>query len=133
MRPIELISASVSLLLKIQKMRVLLSNLGKPREIVTPRVVQVIVQEDGRKQAELERPVGLELLNDLPGTEVLFVRVGADEVEIELVGEGFGEEVGAAGKRFQVEELIFDEAVNGFDIALESVSSRRDAEVLAIA
>jgi hypothetical protein len=133
MRPIELISASVSLLLKIQKMRVLLSNLGKPREIVTPRVVQVIVQEDGRKQTELERPAGLELLNDLPGAEVLFVRVGADEVEIELVGEGFGEEVGAAGKRFQVEELIFDEAVNGFDIALESVSSRRDAEVLAIA
>jgi hypothetical protein len=81
----------------------------------------------------LERPAGLELLNDLPGAEVLFVRVGADEVEIELVGEGFGEEVGAAGKRFQVEELIFDEAVNGFDIALESVSSRRDAEVLAIA
>ena len=112
---------------------ILANHIGKPREIVTPRVVQVIVQEDGRKQTELERPAGLELLNDLPGAEVLFVRVGADEVEIELVGEGFGEEVGAAGKRFQVEELIFDEAVNGFDIALESVSSRRDAEVLAIA
>jgi hypothetical protein len=81
----------------------------------------------------LERPVGLELLNDLPGAEVLFVRVGADEVEIELVGEGFGEEVGATGKRFQVEELIFDEAVNGFDIALKGVGGGRNADVLTVA
>src|SRR4029077_2990805 len=46
------------------------SPLGKPREIVSPRVVQVIVQKDGRKQAELERPAGLKLLNDLPWAEV---------------------------------------------------------------
>ena len=40
---------------------------GKPREIVTPRVVQVIIQEDRREQAELEGPAGLKLLDDLPG------------------------------------------------------------------
>jgi hypothetical protein len=50
-----------------------------------------------------------------------------------LIGEGFGEEVAATRERFQVEELTFDEAVNGFDIALESVSGGRNADVLAIA
>jgi hypothetical protein len=74
----------------------------------------------------LERPTRLEALDDLPGAEVLFVGVGADEVEIQLVGEGFGEEVAAAREGFQVEELIFDEAVNGFDIALEGVSGGKE-------
>src|SRR5271157_272822 len=59
---------------------------GVPRDIVSPGVVQVIIQEDRWKQAELERPARLELLDDLPGAEVLFVGVGADEVEVELIG-----------------------------------------------
>ena len=75
----------------------------------------------------------MELLDDLPGAEVLFVGIGADEVEVELVGEGFGEEIAAAGERFQVEELIFDEAMDGFDIALESGSGGRNADMLAVA
>jgi hypothetical protein len=104
-----------------------------PRHIVSPGVVQVVIQEDGWKQAELERPAGLELLDDLPGAEVLFVGVGADEVEVELIGKGFGEEVSAPGKRFQVEEFVFDEAVNSFYVALKGVGGGRDAEVLAVA
>jgi len=64
-----------------------------PRDIVSPRVVQVIIQENRGKQAEMERPAGLELLDDLPGAEVLFVGVGTDEVEVELVGKSFGEKV----------------------------------------
>ena len=108
-------------------------TLGKPREIVTPRVVQVIIQEDGREQAELEGPAGLKLLDDLPGREILFVGIGADEVEVELIGVSFGEEVAAAGERFQIEKLVFDQAVDGFDVALEGVSGGRDADVLAVA
>src|SRR5258707_9256656 len=108
-------------------------SLGVPRDIVSPRVVQVIIQEDRWKQAELERPTRLELLDDLPGAEVLLVRVGADQVEVELVGESLGEEIATAGERFQVKELIFDEAVNGFHIALEGVSGGRGADVLAVA
>src|SRR5271157_4422801 len=76
--------------------------IGVPRDIVSPGVVQVIIQEDRWKQAELERPARLELLDDLPGAEVLFVGVGADEVEVELIGKGLGKEVAAAGERFQV-------------------------------
>jgi len=81
----------------------------------------------------LEGPAGLELLDDLPWAEILFVRVGADEVEVELVSEGLGEEIAAAGERFEVEELVFDEAMNGFDVALESVSGGRNADVLTVA
>ncbi len=61
------------------------------------------------------------------------MRVGTDQVEVELVGKGFGEEVAPTVERFQVKELIFDEAVNGFHIALEGVSGGRDANVLAVA
>jgi hypothetical protein len=71
-------------------------------------VIEVIIQEDGRKQAELEGPARLEVFHNLPGTEILFVGVGANEVEVELVGESFGEEIAAIGERFQVEEFIFD-------------------------
>jgi hypothetical protein len=85
-------------------------RLGVPRDIVSPGVVQVVIQENRWKQAELERASRLELLDDLPRTEVLFVGIGTDEVEVELVGKSFGEEVGATVERFQVKELIFDEA-----------------------
>ncbi len=107
--------------------------LGVPRDIVSPGVVQVIIQENRWKQTELERPARLELLDDLPGAEVLFVGIGADEVEVELVGKSFGEKVSPPRERFQVKELIFDKAVNGFNVALEGVSSGRDANVLAVA
>ena len=107
--------------------------LGMPRDIVSPRVVQVIIQENRWKQTKLERPAGLELLDDLPGAEVLFVRVGTDKVEVELIGKGFGEKVSPARERFQIEELIFNQAVNGFHIALEGVSGGRNANVLAVA
>jgi len=74
----------------------------------------------------------LELLDDLPRAEVLFVGVGTDQVEVKLEGESLGEEIATTGERFQVKELIFDEAVNGFPIALEGVSGGRDANVLAV-
>jgi hypothetical protein len=61
------------------------------------------------------------------------VGVGADEIEIELVGVGFGEEVAAAGEVLEVKELVFFEAMDGFDVALIGVSGRRDADVLAAA
>jgi hypothetical protein len=69
----------------------------------------------------------------LPRAEVLLVGVGADEIEVKLIGEGLGEEVAAAGKGFQVEELILDEAVDGLNVALKGVSGGRDADMLAVA
>ena len=76
------------------------ANLGKPREIVSPSVVEVIIQEDWWKQAKFEGRARSEPLDDLPGALVFFVRVGAHEVEVELVGVRFGQEVAAAGEGF---------------------------------
>jgi len=67
-----------------------------------------------------------------PRTQIFFVGVRSDEVEVELVGVGLGEEIAAAGEIFQIEELIFFEAMNGFDIALVGVPRRADADVLAV-
>jgi hypothetical protein len=107
--------------------------LGKPREIVSPGIIQVVIQKHRWKQAELEGEARSELLEDLPRAEVLFVGVGANQIEVDLIGEGLGEEVSPAGERFQVKELVFDEAMNGFDIALEGVSGGRNTGVLAVA
>jgi hypothetical protein len=61
-----------------------------------------------------------------------FVGVGTDEIEVKLVGVSLGEEIAAAGEVFQIEELVFFEAVEGFDVALIGVSGGRDADVLAL-
>jgi len=61
------------------------------------------------------------------------VRVGPRQVEIELVGEHFGEEVAAARKVFEVEELVFFDPMHGFHIALVRMRGRRDTHMLAVA
>ena len=104
-----------------------------PTHIVSPLWVEVVVQEDGTEKAEFQRGARSEPLEDLPGATVLLVRVGAYEVEVELVEGSLGQEIGAAGEGFQIEELIFDEAVDGLDIALIGVGGGRDALVLAVA
>ena len=80
----------------------------------------------------MQRRARRKALDDLPRTEVLLVRVEADEVEVELVGAGLGQEVAATGERLQIEELVFDQAMDGFDIALKGMSGGRDADVLAV-
>src|SRR5712692_7537879 len=69
--------------------------LGKPRDIVSPCVVEVVIQEHRWKQAEFERRVGSEPLDDLPRTLVFFVRVGPGQVEVELVEIRLGQELAA--------------------------------------
>ena len=73
------------------------------------------------------------MLDDLPRGLKLLVGVGPSQVEVELIEGSFGQEVGAAGEGFEIEEFILDEAVDGFDIGLVGVSGGRDAEVLTIA
>ena len=63
----------------------------------------------------------------------MFGGVGAQQVELELVQGGFGEKLAAAPEPFQVEELILDEPVQGFHIALIGMSGGRDADMLAVA
>ena len=70
------------------------------------------------------------MLNDLPWAEVSLVGVGPDEVEVTLVEAGLGEELAAAAKGFQVVELVRDEPMDGFDVALVGVGRRGNALVL---
>ena len=56
--------------------------------------------------------------------------VGTDEVEVMPVGGDFGPEVGDAGEGFQIKELVFDEAVNGFDVTLPGVTFGGDIAVV---
>ena len=90
-------------------------------------------QEDGWKQAEFERRARDEPVDDLPGALIFLVRVGADKVEVQLVGVHFGEEVAAVGEVFEIEELIFLEAMHGFHVALVGVRGWWDAHMLAVA
>lgn len=92
--------------------------------------VETIIEEDGRKQAEIEREARIQLLNDLPRRETSLVRVGASQVEVELIERGFGEELRAAAEGLQVVELVFDQPVDGFDVARIGVSGGRDAIML---
>jgi hypothetical protein len=105
--------------------------LGKPWHIVSPLRVEVVIEDDGRKQAEFERRAGMEALDDLPGSLKFLVGVGPGEIEVELVGVDLGQEVAAALEEFQIEELIFFEAMDGFDVALEGVSGGGNADMLA--
>ena len=68
-----------------------------------------------------------ESLDDLPGSLKFLVGIRSREIEIELVGLRLGEEFTATGEGFQVEELIFNQAMHGFDIALVGVRSGRNA------
>lgn len=92
--------------------------------------VETIVEEGWGKQADLEGEAGSELLDDLPWGETSLMGIGASQVEIELIERSLGQKVGAAAESFQVEELVFDPAVDGFDVALIGVGSGRDALVL---
>src|SRR5690242_20886002 len=96
-------------------------------------IIEVVIQKDRWKQAELEGRSRSKALDDLPGAEIFLVGIGTHQVEVELVGVDFGEEVAAAGEVFQIEELIFFEAMYGFHVALVGVGGGWDAHVLAVA
>src|ERR1700735_439882 len=100
---------------------VTLARVGKPGQIVSPVWVEVVIQDDGRKQAEFEGRARSEAFDDLPGSLKFLVGVGPGEIEVELVSMDFGQEVAAVLEVFQIEELVFFETVDGFDVALDSV------------
>src|SRR5579864_8247633 len=51
-------------------------KLGKPRHIVSPLVLEVVIQKDRWKQAKIERGTRSEPLDDLPRGEIFFVGIG---------------------------------------------------------
>ena len=83
--------------------------------------------EDG---ADEVRGLGLE---DLKRALPFLAAVGADEVEVKPVGGDFAPEVRRAGEGFAIEELVFDEAVDGFHVALPGEAFGRDVAMVCAA
>jgi hypothetical protein len=50
----------------------------------------------------------------------LFVRGGARQIEVQLVGVDLGEELAAAGEVFEVEELVFFQGVRSAKTGIHS-------------
>ena len=69
-------------------------------------------------------------LEDMEWALPFFAAVEADEVEVMPVGGDFGPELGGAGEGFAIEELVFNEAVDGFDVALPGVVFGWDVTVV---
>ena len=69
-------------------------------------------------------------MEDLERALPFFATIGADEVEVVPVGGDFAPEVGRTGEGLAIKELVFDEAINGFDIALPGVTLGRDVTVV---
>src|SRR4030095_13271327 len=69
-------------------------------------------------------------LENLQRALPLFGSVGTNEVKVTPVGGGFGKEFGAGPKVFTIEEFIFDQAVDGFDVALPGVTFRWNEAVI---
>lgn len=107
-------------------------TVGMPRHIVFPPIIEIVIQKHRREQTKINGTTGFKLLNDLPGRKALFMGIRPGQVEVVLIERRLSQELGARSKRFQVIELIFDEAVNGFDVARVGGSGGRDARMLAV-
>jgi len=67
---------------------------------------------------------------DLERAAPFLAAIGANEIEVVPVGGDLGPEVLGAGEGLAVEELVFHEAMDGFDIALPGVALGRDVTVM---
>ena len=79
--------------------------------------------EHGRVEA------GILGLDDLGGGLPLLASVEAGEVEVVPVESDLAPEVRTVAEGFAVEELVFLEAVDGFDVALPGAGAGRDVVV----
>ena len=60
----------------------------------------------------------------------LFGAVGTNEVEVAPVGGNLGEEISATVELFAIEKLIFDQAMNGFNVTLPGVAFEWDEAMI---
>src|SRR5512135_3749067 len=97
---------------------------GRQVRVMTFSEVEWAPIEDGTDQS------GSGGMEDLEGALPFLAAVGSHEVEVVPIGGDFGPELGGAGEGFAVEELVFDEAVDGFDVALPGIALGRDITVV---
>ena len=61
-------------------------------------------------------------LEDLEWAFPFFTPIGSEQIKVTPIGRDFGEEVVSVAELFEVEEFIFDQAVDSFDIALPGIA-----------
>ena len=69
-------------------------------------------------------------MKDLERAFPFFASVGTNEIKVAPVGRDFGEEVLGAVELFAIEELVLDQAMNGFHVALPGVTLGRNEAVI---
>jgi len=69
--------------------------------------------------------------NDLQRRLPLFAAIESGQIEVMPVGGGLGPELSRTAEALAVEELILDQPMHGFDIALPSVGFGRDIAMIA--
>jgi hypothetical protein len=65
-------------------------------------------------------------LEDLQRALPFLAAIGPHQIEVLPVGGDFGPEIGWITEGFPIKGLIFNETVDGFDIALSGVTLGRD-------
>jgi len=74
--------------------------------------------------------VGMSVLKRPEGRAPAVTHSSTSEFGVMPTGGGLAPEVGRAGEGRAIEELIFDEAMNGLDITLPGVTLGRDATMI---
>ena len=74
--------------------------------------------------------LGSAATNDLERRLPFLAAIVTGQIEVMPVGGGFGPELGPIPKALAVEELIFDEPMYGFDIALSGIRAGRDVAMV---
>ncbi|MDD4857080.1 MAG: hypothetical protein PHD74_03130 [Candidatus Krumholzibacteria bacterium] len=90
---------------------------------------QEIFDKDGWDHGDVLREARFFFSDYLPGRFIFLVGVWSREVEEELVRVRLGEEVRSVGDGFDLIELAFHEAVDGFDVGLPGIGGGGDGGV----
>jgi len=87
------------------------------------------IEEGGLPEGDAGIDIGGELTQQIEGGAIALVAVLSGDIEVAPVGCDFVEEVGAGAEGFPIEELVFTETMDGFDIAVVGVGGGGDEGV----
>src|SRR5208283_1562797 len=105
---------------------------GPPWYIVTPLLVEKRLQRDGVEQEDCGGDLRSFECQQVGGAFVSAGTVFAGGVVPELVGSGFGEEIGFGREDLSLEQFGFDGVVNAFDVGVGVGAGRGIEAVLGV-
>ncbi len=94
------------------------------------RLLEVLVKIKSAPRSDDGMDIGVALVDDVQRRFLVLMPVGTADLEVVPVPRDPVPQVGFEAKGFLDEELIFDQAVNGFDVAPPGVGLRRDVVMI---